>query len=479
MKNLKYGIMFLFVFAAFPCLGLDDWDIERQLTNNSIPDVAPDVFFDISGYSGNPIVWISGDSVISASYADTAYVSAIKINPGNTTNNANPSIDDGGIVWQAQDSAGFCIYRWGKKIVSSADSLGCPHISYSQDIIVWEGRDGNDWEIYFTSNDGDSITKITDDNYDDRYPSMVTRSWYDTGSVRHDSAWVVWEKFDGNDYEIMCRVFNGKTWGSVTAITNNSTNDRFPCVTKGVLEHRDETVWQQWDGNDWEIAMSRDDSGIWSPETLLTDNNVNDEKPTIRSGWVSNENHTKSVTDIIVWQRFDGNDYEILSLTRSPGNGWDPEIQLSEEDTLDDINPRVGVSIIVGKKSWYVPGICVVWEGEGENSQEIYYRIGHHHFYGIEEPSIPNSAFQNPKLEISQNPFIKSTIIKYQIPVRTRVILSVYDISGSCVKTVINEEKPAGTYTTTLNAKELKAGIYFVRLTAGNTKLTKKLILMK
>ncbi|MDD5529505.1 MAG: T9SS type A sorting domain-containing protein [bacterium] len=82
-------------------------------------------------------------------------------------------------------------------------------------------------------------------------------------------------------------------------------------------------------------------------------------------------------------------------------------------------------------------------------------------------------------LEISKNPFSQSTVIKYFIPIRTRVILSVYDISGSCVKTLVNGEKETGTYSIGLNAKELKAGIYFVRLTAGGDKETKKLVLMK
>ena len=118
-----------------------------------------------------------------------------------------------------------------------------------------------------------------------------------------------------------------------------------------------------------------------------------------------------------------------------------------------------------------------IWSfGAGHNDYDVYLiRLGKE--VGVEETS--NIKTQNAKIEIWQNPFIKSTIIKYQIPVRTRVILSVYDISGSCVKTLINGEKPAGSYNITLTSKELKTGVYFVRLTAGTFKETKKLILMK
>ncbi|MDD5528549.1 MAG: T9SS type A sorting domain-containing protein [bacterium] len=96
---------------------------------------------------------------------------------------------------------------------------------------------------------------------------------------------------------------------------------------------------------------------------------------------------------------------------------------------------------------------------------------------GVEEKS--NIETPSTTLRASQNPFSKSTVISYQIPATSKVSLALYDITGSCVKTLIDEQKPAGTYSTTLNAKELKTGVYFVKLTAGNFSTTKKLILMK
>ncbi|MDD5529527.1 MAG: T9SS type A sorting domain-containing protein [bacterium] len=119
----------------------------------------------------------------------------------------------------------------------------------------------------------------------------------------------------------------------------------------------------------------------------------------------------------------------------------------------------------------------LVWADHRTGDFNIYGSFMSPDSIGIEESS--NIKTQNANIQISQNPFIKSTVIKYCIPVRTQVILSVYDISGSCIKTLVNEEKPAGSHNITLNANELKTGIYFVRLTAGTFKTTKKLILMK
>ncbi|MDD5529522.1 MAG: T9SS type A sorting domain-containing protein [bacterium] len=105
----------------------------------------------------------------------------------------------------------------------------------------------------------------------------------------------------------------------------------------------------------------------------------------------------------------------------------------------------------------------------------------------IEEPSSQNwseatSRLGGPKLSISQNPFSKSTVISYTVGEVSQpryVSLAIYDLTGRLIKTLANGEKPAGTYSTTLNAKDLKTGIYFVRLTAGTFKETRKLVLMK
>ncbi|MFA5034092.1 MAG: T9SS type A sorting domain-containing protein [bacterium] len=94
---------------------------------------------------------------------------------------------------------------------------------------------------------------------------------------------------------------------------------------------------------------------------------------------------------------------------------------------------------------------------------------------GITENNILNSFGIN----VSSNPFIKSTLLRYNLPIKSRVSLTIYDVCGRTIKTLINELKPAGSYSIPLSATDLKTGIYFVRLTADNTKLTKKLILMK
>jgi hypothetical protein len=77
------------------------------------------------------------------------------------------------------------------------------------------------------------------------------------------------------------------------------------------------------------------------------------------------------------------------------------------------------------------------------------------------------------------NPFNPTTTINYQLKLSGQVTLKVYDILGREVATLVNEEKPAGTYSVIFDAGKLSSGIYFFRLKAGNFVETKKMILLK
>ena len=77
------------------------------------------------------------------------------------------------------------------------------------------------------------------------------------------------------------------------------------------------------------------------------------------------------------------------------------------------------------------------------------------------------------------NPFNPSTSIQYAVSNRQFVSLKVYDVLGNEIATLVNEEKPAGSYEVEFDGIGLPSGVYFYRLTAGKFADTKKLILLK
>jgi len=77
------------------------------------------------------------------------------------------------------------------------------------------------------------------------------------------------------------------------------------------------------------------------------------------------------------------------------------------------------------------------------------------------------------------NPFNPSTIISYQLPKSSRVLLEVYDILGQRVATLVNEQVSAGSHNVTFDASGLTSGVYIYRLQAENLSLSRSMLLMR
>ncbi len=77
------------------------------------------------------------------------------------------------------------------------------------------------------------------------------------------------------------------------------------------------------------------------------------------------------------------------------------------------------------------------------------------------------------------NPFNPVTKIKYGIPNNSFVEIRIYNMLGSEIATLVNEDKPAGNYEAVFNASNLASGIYFYRMRADNYSMTRKMILLK
>ena len=77
------------------------------------------------------------------------------------------------------------------------------------------------------------------------------------------------------------------------------------------------------------------------------------------------------------------------------------------------------------------------------------------------------------------NPFNPETIINYQLTINNFVSLKVYDVLGREIATLVNEEKPAGSYEVSFNGSRLPSGVYFVRMTAGEFSSVIKMSLVK
>ena len=81
--------------------------------------------------------------------------------------------------------------------------------------------------------------------------------------------------------------------------------------------------------------------------------------------------------------------------------------------------------------------------------------------------------------DVYPNPFNPFTIIKYDVPELTYVIIRVYDITGREVKLIETGLKQPNTYEAIFDGNNLSSGIYFCRIEAGSFVDSKKIVLVK
>ncbi|MFQ6617201.1 MAG: T9SS type A sorting domain-containing protein [Fidelibacterota bacterium] len=77
------------------------------------------------------------------------------------------------------------------------------------------------------------------------------------------------------------------------------------------------------------------------------------------------------------------------------------------------------------------------------------------------------------------NPFNAITAITYQLPKATTVNLSIYNVAGHLVETLVNERKNAGYHSVIWNASGIGSGLYFYQIKAGEYTETKKCVILK
>jgi len=77
------------------------------------------------------------------------------------------------------------------------------------------------------------------------------------------------------------------------------------------------------------------------------------------------------------------------------------------------------------------------------------------------------------------NPFNPTTTIRFSIPERARVSLTLFNLLGQEVLALLDEDQDPGEHAVQLNASPLASGVYFYSMTAGRFSEQRKLIVLK
>ncbi|MDP4115290.1 MAG: T9SS type A sorting domain-containing protein [Bacteroidota bacterium] len=155
-----------------------------------------------------------------------------------------------------------------------------------------------------------------------------------------------------------------------------------------------------------------------------------------------------------VQRRINNSEWTVIQFIKGKGTS----IETNKYSYMDDLNNISGKSIKYRLKQI------------DENGEYVYSK----------EILVDNLGIT--RYQLSQNypnPFNPNTTISYQLPQNGIVTIKVYDILGNEVKTLVNENKQAGSYNVNFDASKLSSGVYVYKITVGNFVASRKMMLLK
>lgn len=165
------------------------------------------------------------------------------------------------------------------------------------------------------------------------------------------------------------------------------------------------------------------------------------------------------------------------------GDNGDGAFRLSNAGGLESLNQVYSNLLTPGSDLFIAMGISADGQfivGQGKNGTTT---LDEGYLLAVNDINSVDESGYNPEgFNLEQNypnPFNPSTSIQYQISNISNVSLKVYDVLGNEVATLVNEEKPAGSYEVEFNASQLSSGIYFYQLSSGSFMQTRKMIFAK
>jgi hypothetical protein len=93
-------------------------------------------------------------------------------------------------------------------------------------------------------------------------------------------------------------------------------------------------------------------------------------------------------------------------------------------------------------------------------------------------------VYRNELRQNYPNPFNPTTTVAFSLAKASNAELTIYDVRGSLVKTLLNDKRPVGNHRIVWTGdnnqgNQVASGVYFYRLIAGQFRATKKMVLLR
>ena len=244
--------------------------------------------------------------------------------------------------------------------------------------------------------------------------------------------WFIPGRWAGRQYPAFQTNDGGETW----TYLENFYTELFFLNTKLGWAH----------GNNGRVFITRDGAESWQPVS---------QSPETFGSWLTQLFFVDSLNGW-AWNYFDARK------TTDGGKTWEVDFDIANINSVHFVSPSTGW--LIGSDGW------ILKQTPGKTT------------------SITLPHFSQPtQIRLQQNypnPFNPSTAIRFQLPVFSRVNLSIYNVHGQLVRTLVAGERPAGTHNVQWDGSDragqrVASGVYIARLQAGAHVDSKKLLLVK
>jgi len=328
--------------------------------------------------------------------------------------------------------------------VSGSDSMGNYWVAWSTDYfgllsIYSCYYDGNSWSPrYQVSNKpGEAVAC-----------GMATAS---TGIL-----WLVWTCLNGNPDSMYISTFNGTGWSEAINIDGGLDVSRYPpaFMEASIV---DSSIFVSYRKSNGTIYVLRFISDSQQPETLWV-NDVFERAPSL-------------VCDnlgqlwLFLLDSLSQHEYRLYYAI------WDGD-SVSTPVFVDTFNAYDGRAI-------YEPSLQRIWVSYKDSP------IGNPAIYAtytsLEGINEKRSVIYQRNFSFVCKPNIirNEATIKFVIPRKTDITLTLHDITGKTVRKIFDGEKTEGAYCKKISLKNHPCGVYFLILKVGNSTITRKLLLIR
>ena len=350
-------------------------------------------------------------------------------------NETDMVIDAQGNVWKGVDSAGMAKFDGVNWTVYNPDNSGLPGfrvsaLTFDMQGNLWIGTesgvakfDGVNWTVYDAENSG-----LPANNVDALVFDVQGNLWIGTESGV--------AKFDGVNWTVYDAENSGLPANNVDALVFDVQGNLWIGTWVGGLAKFDGVNWTVYNTNNSELPGNIHVLVIGVQGEL----------------WIGTRRGLA---------KFDGTNWTVHNTNNSelPGN------------EINDLAIDAKGNLWIG--TWYRVAV---------------YREG-----GVILPSLPTDVEETRSTEVPSafslsqnhpNPFNPETTITYDIAETGTVRLSVYALTGQLVRTLIDGERPAGSYSLTWDGtddagRDVASGVYVCRMEAGDYRAVRKLVLVQ